>query len=69
MKNNNTEEMKIDVNNEFVKAVLKSTYQYIIDEINGYSNADIRLSKKIAAAKLLHSDELDKIKTGKIKYV
>ena len=47
------EQIVVDMNNDYLKAVIKSFHQFLIEEATGAMNADLRLEEKLKAARTL----------------
>ncbi|MDR0428188.1 MAG: hypothetical protein LBH12_06245 [Dysgonamonadaceae bacterium] len=48
----------VDMDNDYLKALMKSFHQFLIEECTGSINAELRLAEKLKAAKLLHHEEI-----------
>lgn len=55
----------VDMDNDYLKALLKSIHQFLIEESTGSINADLRLQAKIEAAKTLYPDEMIALRNGR----
>ncbi len=47
----------------YLYAVVKAMQDYLIEEMQGKSNADLRLTSKLEAVKNLFKDEIDELRT------
>lgn len=57
------EQIIIDMDNDYLKAVIKSFHQFLIEESIGAMNADLRLVDKLKAARMLYEHERLDLKT------
>lgn len=62
--NTNKEQIVVDMNNDYLKAVIKSFHQFLIEEATGAMNADLRLEDKLKAARTLYEHERIALKNG-----
>ena len=58
------EQIVVDMNNDYLKAVIKSFHQFLIEEATGAMNADLRLEEKLKAARTLFEQERFDLKNG-----
>lgn len=54
---NNREKIILDMNNDYIKAVIKLFNQFFIEEATGMMNADLRLQHNIVALQKIYRDE------------
>ena len=59
----------VDLENAYVKSVIKAFNQFMIEEVTGQCiAADIRLSGKLEAARLLFKEEREALRKGVVRF-
>lgn len=54
----------VDMDNAYLKSLIKSFHQFLIEEATGAMNADLRLDDKLKAARALYEDERIELRNG-----
>ena len=60
--------IQIDLNNDYVKAIIKSFHQFLIEESADYCNSELRLNDKIKAARELFGEEKRALSNGMVGF-